>query len=73
MVILLWLVALLVLKNCNKRGFYLPLFVSFLFSNKIDENHKAFKDPLHVPVGGKEKREPILGFPLKIFCGKMSC
>ena len=51
MVILLWLVALLVLKNCNKRGFYLPLFVSFLFSNKIDKNHKAFKDPLHIPVG----------------------
>ena len=23
--------------------------------------------------GGREKREPILGFPLKIFCGKMSC
>ena len=51
MVILLWLVALLVLKNCNKRGFYLPLFVSFLFSNKIDKNHKAFKDPLHISVG----------------------
>ena len=40
-----------VLWKCNSHSFFvvaIPILLSF---GPSDENHKAFKDPLHVPVG----------------------
>ena len=67
MVILLWLVALLVLKNCDQRGFYLPLFVSFLFSNKIysayqKKKKKKEKKKKEVKLMWKEERGRWVNF-----------